>query len=212
VLEVESYNRKTTVWTAKSQIPRGPFTVLVRHPKAGQGYEYVGKPKTTEELPDAYLIPVAVPKDKREASTTVLERTPSRYTITIWEGRALPLLEKLLLVVNLGPEARKVLEPIVTRRQEIGKIDSKIEELKAQQTEIDQRANETRHNLDAIQKDKAANALRAKLSKRLEQFASDGDKLGREVVELQTRRMELRIELEDILQNLDLTAPPPAKK
>ena len=169
----------------------------------------MNRPKTTEELPDAYLIPVEVPKDKKEGATTVLERTPSRYNITIWEGRALLLLEKLLLVTTLGPEARKALEPIVARRQEIGRIDSKIEELKAQQAEIDQRAGETRQNLNAIRKDKAANALRAKLSKRLEQFASDGDRLGREVVELQTKRMELRIELEDILQDLDLSAPPP---
>jgi len=62
-----------------------------------------------------------------------------------------------------------------------------------------------------IQKDRAAGALRAKLTKRLEQFAADGDKLGREVVELQTRRMEIRIALEDTLQSLDMTAPPPKK-
>jgi outer membrane murein-binding lipoprotein Lpp len=99
----------------------------------------------------------------------------------------------------------------VTRRQQIGSIDSRIEELKAQQAEIDQRANETRENLQAIRKDAAAGALRAKLSRRLEQFASDGDRVGREVVELQTKRMAIRIELEDLLQNLDFSAPPVKK-
>ncbi len=207
VLEVESFARKTTVWTAKSQIARPPFTVLVRHPKAGYNYELVNRTRTTEDLADAYLIPIEV--GRQEGSITVVEQTPSKFNMTIWEPRALPLLEKLLLVTNLGPEMRQRLEPIVRRRQDIGRIDSRIEELKAQQVEMDQRANETRQNLQAIKKDPAAGALRAKLSKRLEQFAADGDRIGREIVELQTKRMEIRIELEDALQNLDFTAPTP---
>jgi hypothetical protein len=209
VLDVEQFYRKTTVWTAKSQTSRPAFTVLVRHSKAGSNYTLVAPKKGTEELPDAYLVPVEVAR--QQASTTVVEQTPSRRSITIWEGRALSLLERLLVATNLGQEARQKLEPIVTRRQEIGRIDSRIEELKAQQRELDQRASETRQNLESIKKDPAAGALRAKLSKRLEQFATDGDRLGREVVELQTKRMSLRIELEDMLQNLDLTAPPAPK-
>jgi len=212
VLEVESFSRRTTSWSVKSQTPRAAFTVLVRHSKAGYNYELVNRAKNIEDLPDAYLVPIEVPQGRQDGSVTVVEQTPSRYQISIWEGRAIGLLEKLLLMTNLGPDARAKLEPIVKRRQEIGRMDTKIEELKAQRAEIDQRAAETRHNLDAIQKDAAAAALRAKLSKRLEQFASDGDRLGREVVELQNKRMELRIELEDILQNLDLNAPDQPKK
>lgn len=207
VLEVESFSRKTTTWNAKSQTQRGAFTLLVRHSKAGYNYELVNRTKGIEDLPDGYLVPIEVPQGRQDGAVTVVEQTPSRFQMSIWEGRALPLLEKLLIVTNL-PEARQVLEPIVKRRQEIGRLDSKIEELKAQQAEIDQRANETRRNLDAIKKDAAAAALRAKLSKRLEQFASDGDRLGREVVELQNKRMELRIELEDALQTLDFKAAP----
>ena len=211
VLEVESFSRKTTVWNAKSQTQRGAFTVLVRHSKAGYNYELVNRAKSTEDLPDAYLLPIEVPQGRQDGSITVVEQTPSRFQMSIWENRAIPLLEKLLIVTNI-PEARQLLEPIVKRRQEIGRLDSKIEELKKQQAEIDQRAGETRHNLDAIKKDAAAAALRARLSKRLEDFAKDGDRIGREVVELQNKRMELRIELEDSLQNLDFkvpAAPPP---
>ena len=209
VLEVETFQRKTTVYTVKSQTSRPAFTVLVRHAKAGSNYTLVSRTPGTEDLPDAYLIPVEVPR--QQATSTVVEQTPTRRTISIWEGRALPLLERLLVATNLGQEARKRLEPIVARRQEIGRIDSQIEELKKQQAELDQRANETRENLDSIKKDPAAGALRAKLSKRLAEFASDGDRIGRQVVELQTKRMSLRIELEDLLQNLDLTAPPAQK-
>ncbi len=45
------------------------------------------------------------------------------------------------------------------------------------------------------------------MSKRLEDFTSQGDALGRKVVELQSERLEKKIELEDLLQNLDLRAP-----
>jgi len=207
VLEVESFSRKTTVWNAKSQIQRGSaFSVLVRHAKAGYNYELVNRAKGTEDLPDAYLLPIEVPQGRQENSITVVEQTPSRFQMSIWENRAIPLLEKLLVITNV-PEARQLLEPIVKRRQEIGRLDSKIEELKKQQIEIDQRASETRHNLDAIKKDAAAAPLRARLSKRLEDFAKDGDRIGREIVELQNKRMELRIELEDSLQTLDFKAP-----
>ena len=46
--------------------------------------------------------------------------------------------------------------------------------------ELDQRAQETRQNLETIKRDPAAGAPRKKLSDRLEQYAKDGDKLGRE--------------------------------
>ena len=211
VLEVESFSRRTTTWNVKTQTPRAPFTMLVRHSKAGYNYELVGRGKNVEDLPDGYLIPVEVPQGRQEASVTVVEQTPSRFTISIWEHRAVGLLDKLMLATNIA-EARQKLEPIVKKRQEIGKIDTKIEELKAQRTELDQRANETRNNLNAIQKDAAAAGLRARLTKRLEQFTNDGDRVGREVVELQNKRMEMRIELEDALQNFEFKAPEPPKR
>ncbi len=207
VLEVETFARQTTKWTAKTQVDRGAFTVFVRHPKAGWNYTLKESPEGVEELPDAYLVPVRVPASKREATAAVVEETPSRTSISIWEGRAIPLLEKLLVGTNLGPEARAQLEPIVRLRQEIGRIDTMIEGLKKQREDLDQRADQTRQNLDALKKDPAAGALRARLSNRLEEFTQQGDKVGREIVELQSQRLEKKIELEDLLQNLDLRAP-----
>ena len=80
--------------------------------------------------------------------------------------------------------------------------------------ELDQRAYETRENLEAIKKDPAATSLRKKLSDRLDDFTREGDKLGRRIVELQSQRLEKKISLEDLLDDLDLSAPPskPAKK
>jgi hypothetical protein len=206
VLEVETFARRTTKWTVKAQTKKDGFTVLVRHPRTGYGYELATRPKGTEDLPDAYLVPIEVAAGKLEGTIDVTEQTPSRTSISIWDGRAASLLEKLL-VTSLSPQDRQRLEPIVQKRVEIGRIDTKIEGLKAQQVELDQRANETRQNLNAIKKDAAAAPLRARLSKRLEQFTQDGDRIGREVVDLQSKRLERKIELDDMLQDFDLRAP-----
>ena len=209
VLEVERYNRSETTWTVKGR-DKGGYTVLVRQNKAGSSYELVDPPKNTETLPDAYLIPVTVPKGKLEGEQKVVEETPSHTTISIWDSTSVGLLEKLLVSADLTPEMRKTLQPIVDLRQEIGRIDTQVAGLKKQQVELDQRLNETRQNLEAIKKDPAATALRKKLSTRMEEFASEGDALGRKIVELQSTRLEKKIALDDLLQDIDLR--PPSKK
>jgi hypothetical protein len=207
VLEVETFARTTTSWSVKAPKSMGTFSVLVRHSKAGWNYSMIDPPKGTEELPDGYIVPVAVTTAGEEASVTLVEQTPSTTSLSIWDGRALGLLEGLVAQANLTPDIRKKLEPIVKLRQEIGRIDTEVEGLKRQQIELDQRANETRENLEAIKKDPAAGALRAKLNGRLDEFTKDGDRIGRKVVELQSQRLEKKIALEDLLQGLELEAP-----
>ena len=111
--------------------------------------------------------------------------------------------------LNVLAAIRAKLEPIVKLRQEVGKIDTEIEGKTRTRGELDQRAQETRANLEAIKRDPAAGALRKRLGDRLDQFAKDGDKLGRDLVELQTKRTEKKIALEDILQNLELMPKEP---
>ncbi len=207
VLEVENFARTTTIWTVKGPQSLGTFDVLVRHPKAGWNYTLLEPPKGTESLPDAYLVPVRVEKAGTEGSVTLIEQTPSTTTLSIWDGRATGLLENLVASAKLTPAIRKKLEPVVKLRQDIGRVDTEVEGLKRQQVELDQRANETRANLEAIKKDPAAGALRAKLNKRLDDFTADGDRIGRKVVELQSQRLEKKIALEDLLQELDFEAP-----
>jgi len=207
VLEVESFARTTTVWSVKAPVAVGAFTVLVRHSKAGWNYALTDKPPGTEDLPDAYLVPVAVKKAGEEASVTLVEQTPSTTTLSIWDGRALGLLEGLVAQATLTPALRKQLEPVVKLRQDIGRIDTEVDGLKRQQVELDQRATQTRENLEAIKKDPAAGALRSKLNGRLDDFTKDGDRIGRKVVELQSQRLEKKIALEDLLQTLEFEAP-----
>lgn len=207
VLEVETYSRVETSWTVRGRSQDEPYAVLVRHPKAGSNYALVERPDGTEELADAYLVPVKVAAKATDGALTVVEQTPGRTTISIWDGQAPALLEKLLIAGDLTPAMRARIEPVVTIRLDIGRIDTETEGLRAQQMELDRRAEETRRNLEAIKKDNAASSLRKKLSERLEDFTQQADAIGRKLVELQSRRLEKKIELEDLLQNLELDAP-----
>jgi hypothetical protein len=210
VIEIENFARRATTWEITSQQPRQTeTTVYVRHPKAGGSFKLAPRPEGTEDLPDAYLIPVTLAANATLGKREVVEQTPSRSTLSIWDSRSLVLLEGILAVGTLDRTIRGKLEPIVKLRQEIGKIDTEIEGKTRTRQELDQRTQETRANLEAIKKDPAAGALRKRLSDRLEQLSRDGDKLGRDLVELQTRRTEKKVALEDLMQNLDLTPPRP---
>ncbi len=212
VLECENFQRTSSTWTVKGRSKKSAYEVLIRHPKYGPDYVLEERPPGTEDLANAYLIPVKIAAGKTEGSIKVVEQTPSRLTLTIWDGRAPELLSALMVAPGLDSSAREALAPIAALRQEIGRIDTQLQGLKAQQYELDQRANETRKNLESIKKDSRAVALRARLSKRLEEFSREGDRIGRLLVELSSRRLERKIELEDRLQNLDLNAPEPAPK
>lgn len=208
VLEVESFARKKTTWTVKGPARKKEYTVLVRHPKSGWNYRLVEPKQGTEELADGYLVSVPVSAGALSGELAVIEQTPSRIDLSIWDGRALPLLERLVVSTDLEGAVRKKLQPIVDLRREIGRIDTEVDGLRRQQSELDRRAEETRRNLEAIKKDGAAANLRRRLSARLDDFTRQADEIGRVIVERQAQRLEKKIELEDLLQDLDLTAPP----
>ncbi|RMG97939.1 MAG: DUF4139 domain-containing protein [Deltaproteobacteria bacterium] len=202
VLEVESFARRTTTWTVRRRGADDPARVLVRHEKAGANYDLVDPPDGVERLPDAYLVPVELAKGETRKEVVVVEKTPSRISVSLWDRRAPELLDTFLAKGDLSPAERKALAPIVKLRQEIGRIDTEIEGLRRQVAELDRRAEATRKSLEAIKKDPRAGNLRARLSKRLDDFVRQGDALSRKIVELESRRLEKKIELEDAIRDL----------
>jgi len=210
VMEVENFARRSTTWEITAQQPRTADTTLyVRHSKAGGSFQLAPRPPGTEDLPDAYLIPIKLAAGATSAKLEVIEQTPSRSSLSIWDARSLILLEGILAVGTLDKNVRAKLEPLVKLRQEIGRIDTEIEGKTRTRQELDQRADETRQNLEAIKKDPAAGQLRKEQSERLVQFTKDADKLGRDLVELQTKRTEKKIKLEDAMQDLELLPKEP---
>jgi hypothetical protein len=208
VLEVERYQRVSTEWKAIGPKDGEPFRVLVRHPRQGGSYELVQPKAAVEQLPDAYLIPLDVARGAREGTVKVVEQTPVRATVSIWDGEAEKLLDTLLSATNLDAAMRAKLTPIVQKRRELGRVDTEIAGLSSQRESLDQRVAETRESLRAIQKDPRAGALRKRLGERLDGFLKEADAIGRRIVELQSARLELKIALEDLLEHdADAAAP-----
>jgi hypothetical protein len=208
VMEVESFHRITTTWTVQAKPSKTGLWVLVRQPRASDAYKLIDPPKETETLADGYFVPILVAPDQASATLSVVEQTPSKITLDVWDDKAPELLQQLLATPELDKKARAALEPIVAARQAIGRIDTELAGLEAQQDEIDERAHEERQNLLAIQKDPKAAPLRKRLSQRLEELTQKGAEIGRKIVELNSQRLERKIDLEDKLRDLDLTSPP----
>lgn len=212
VLEAESYYRTTTKYEVRTQPSVKTDEILVRHTRAGSNYTLAERPKGTEDLDGAYLIPIPIEPGRAMGSLEVIEETPSTITLTIWDGRAEALLEDLLQAGTLSSADRAKLQPVIDARRAIGRIDTEIDGLRRQQSELDRRAAETRQNLEAIKKDPRAGDLRNKLSKRLDEFTREADAIGRRIVELNSKRLEAKIALEDMLENLDFRVAKPSGK
>jgi hypothetical protein len=212
VMEVASFRRIATVWSVQGKPSARGYRVLLRHPRAGSDFALVEPPKDTETLADAYLIPIAVAPGQTKGSVRVVEQSPSRVTLTIWDDRVPELLKQVLEQPSLDANVRAALQPVVDLRQAIGRLDTEIEGLQTQQRELDERANEERQNLLAIQKDPRAAVLRARVNTRLDELTREAQTLGRRIVDLGSQRLERKIELEDKLRTLDLTAPPSSEQ
>ncbi|MBK9036551.1 MAG: DUF4139 domain-containing protein [Myxococcales bacterium] len=207
VLEVERFSRRTTSYTVKARTDDDGFTLLIRHGKAGSSYVLANRPEATEDLPDGYLVRLVVPAGAREGKLTLVEQTPSRSTISIWNSPALDLLDRLLVDASLGADAKQKLKPILDRRRAVAKLEEQLAGLTKKRDQLDQRANELRENLRAIAKNPQAGEQRAKWTKQLDEFASEGNKLGAQLADLEAKRLDQRIELENALESFELVMP-----
>jgi hypothetical protein len=202
VLTVETWQRYVTIWKVVAPVAKTKRKVLVRQSPYGSSYSLKTRPEGTEDVSGAWLFPVFVEAGKTEGELEVVQRTPRRRNISIWDGSATKVLASLVSVENMDAALLKRLEPIISKRKEIADIDREVANLKKQQRELDQRADQTRRNLEAIKKDPAGGRLRARLSKRLNEFTKEGDKLGRRVVELTSQRLERKIEIDELIDGL----------
>jgi hypothetical protein len=211
VLEVEQFARRTTIYTAQAQTGEDAFTVLIRHSKAGGAYVLANKPEGTEELPDAYLVRLNVAAGKHDGSLTIVEQTPARMQISIWNSPALDILEKLILSADLDRATIAKLKPIIDKRRAVAKLEEQIAGLTEKRNKLDQRANELRQNLVAIAKNPRAGEQRDKWTKQLDEFGSEGNKIGAQLADLEAKKLDLRVQLEDSLEEFELIPPQPKK-
>ncbi len=93
-----------------------------------------------------------------------------------------------------------------TRKDIIDKQQSRAK-LAEMNANLSSAQEETRRNLRAIEKNKSAEALRAKLTQRLGEMATKIDDLTRQVVELDAKLAELRVVFKEAIREITFVAP-----
>ncbi len=81
------------------------------------------------------------------------------------------------------------------------------QKLAQEQASLGQQSEETRRNLRAIEKNKGADALRSRLTKRLEETATRIDELTKQIVEIDAKVAELRVAFKETLRDVKWVAP-----
>lgn len=206
-LLIESALRQITRYTVRGPRTDRPYRVLLRHPRAGGGFNLRPRPPETEDLPDAYLIPLVVPAGPVDLQAEVIEQRPQRTTMALWDPRAEELLGVAVAATGgLDAAARERLAPVLSLRRDMTRIDGELAAQQQQRQALDQRAKEARANLEALKKDPSpgANALRERLTRQLEGLTREGEALARKTAELTRQRLERKVRLEEKVQGLNL--------
>jgi hypothetical protein len=185
--------------------------LLVRHPRMSSARLYKPPAGTEDNLGAGNaLVPIIVQAAAR-AELTVEERTPAEEA-TDWLS---PLADEAVRGYLADARADRgivtALTSAWTQREGLKKAVDERNALTQSQAELEKSARETRLSLEAIQKNKQAADLRAKLTQRLGEVSGKLDQLSRKLVELNMRASELEVRFRDAIREIRLSAPLPPK-
>jgi hypothetical protein len=179
--------------------------MFIRHPRYAPHYTLQSRPEGAEDLPNAYLVPVQVGKGL-EGGIELIENTPTKTTISIMDGGALPMLERALQTTELDADAKAKLMPIVKLRQEVGELDAQIEARRRRLDVLERQMEQARENLRRLKDMKGAEAeqMRIERARKLEEWTKESDGIARELLTIEEKREQKLIQLDELLQNLTI--------
>ena len=185
--------------------------LLVRHPRLAAARLYKPPAGTEDNLGSGTaLVPIVVQAAAR-GELTVEERMPAREQ-TDWLS---PVADEAVKGYLADPRADPALVAALTSawagRDALKKVRDEQYALTNSQRELEKSARETRLSLDAIEKNRQAADLRAKLTARLADVTGRLDQITKKLVELNMRASELEVRFRDAIRELKLTAPLPPK-
>jgi len=185
--------------------------LLVRHPRLGAARLYKPPAGTEDNLGAGNaLVPIVVQAAAR-AELTVEERQPTQER-TDWLS---PVADDAVKAYLADPRADHALAVELSsawaERDALKKASDERNSLTQSQSELEKSARETRLSLEAIEKNKQAGDLRAKLTARLADVTNRLDQITKKLVELNMRASELEVRFRDAIRELRLSTPLPPK-
>jgi hypothetical protein len=185
--------------------------ILVRHARQN-GTRLYQPPKDTEDNVGtaSALVPTSV-GPRATGELTVDERQTMRMQMdwfTVVADNAVkayltdPRADKAVATKLTGAWSYR--DQILALREARGKLAT-------EQMELGNQTEETRRNLRAIQQNKAADALRAKLTARLGEMASRMDDITKQLVETDSKLAEIGVRFKEAIREIKLVETPAAK-
>ncbi len=182
-----------THYKAKSGV-KETHTLWVKHMRAS-GYKLIGAPKGTEDNvgTNSALVPIVLAGQANKE--LVLDERVGRPQNVDWLS---PLAEdavKEYLSSREGQsEMGKSLQAAWTIRKDWKRLAEESERLSAEQSDLQTATEETRENLRAIEKNKAAEDLRKTLTARLSKASARLDEVTKRLIQvnMQSKELELR--------------------
>ena len=106
--------------------------------------------------------------------------------------------------------ASKLTAAWVVRKDIVDRYEARAK-LTQEQATLSQQTQETRANLRAIEKNKAADQLRVKLTARLTETSTRVDEVSKRIVEIDSKLAELRIQFKELLRDVVVTTALPPR-
>jgi hypothetical protein len=183
--------------------------ILVKHARTS-GTRLFNPPKETEDNvgTQSALVPALVAP--RSTGELVVDE---RATVRRGQDWFSPVADNAIKAYFADPkgdrEVKAKLQAAWAIRGEIIAKQEGRQKIGQEQADLARQTEETRRNLKAIEKNRSADALRAKLTQRLGEMASRLDDLTKQQVELDAKLAELRVRFKETIREIKIVTPPP---
>ena len=209
-ITLERFNVHRTRYHLRNGLDR-MARVLVRHELGGADlYE---PPAGTERAEGSALVPSDVPVHG-EQELLVTTRTAFTVDQTLDGEEAKTAIEQYLHQASIPAAQVQALRTALDQQRQLEELAHSRADLDQRRNDLQSSSEETRQNLAAIEHNRQAADLRARLTARLAAAATEIDQVTRHMVELDTQFSEQRVRLTEALREIDIdvsrsSSPPP---
>jgi len=185
--------------------------LIVRHPRLSGARLFKPPVGTEDDLATATaLVPIPL-KPHGRAELVVDERQATQQGIDWLEPLADEAVKAYLADSRADRGVAQKLSEAWKLREVLKKASDGVDELETEQQELEKSSRETRLSLEAIEKNKQAADLRAKLTKRLADVTTRLDQITKQLVELRLSLGEAQVRFREAIRDVKLAGPLPPK-
>jgi hypothetical protein len=196
-----------TRYTIKSGNSRDA-KLWIKHPRQS-GSKLLNPPKDTEDNLGTASALVPVRLAPQATATLVLDERQGQQTMVDWLS---PLAEEAVKGYLSAPDSDKAsaaaLKTAFGLRNDWKKLSDEINRLRTEQQDLERSTEETRDNIKAIEKNKAADDLRKTLTTRLAKASARLDVVVKRLIEVDLQVKEVELRFREAIKDVHIAARP----